>query len=367
MKFTITRSEFLKGLQFITGVIERRQSMPILANVLLDCTPDQLSLTGSNLEMELTGKVKPLSVEKAGAVTVSGRKLMDICRVLSDESEIMFQVEGEKALIQSGKSRFHLGTLPVADFPLTAIDEGGQVIILPETQLLKLIEKTHFAMAEQDIRYYLNGLFLTLTQKGICAVATDGHRLALDFLSFDNLENEIQFILPRKGALELLRLFNKDSDSDVEFRYVTNAIRLSTPDFVFVSRLIEGRYPDYQRVIPKNGDKTAFIARDALKQVLQRAAILTHEKHRAATLRFERDLLTVTANNAEQEEVYDELEIEYPGEVIEITFNITYLLDVLQVLPESAVKIIFSNGENGILVESEAMQGAAYVIMPMSL
>jgi DNA polymerase-3 subunit beta len=369
MKFTITRSELLKGLQFIAGVIERRQSMPILANVLLDCQQDKLSLIGSNLEMELTGKVKPLVVTEPGSVTVSGRKLMDICRVLPDDSQIVFQFDGEKAVIQAGKSRFQLGTLPVADFPLTAIDEGGMTIAIPEAQLLKLLETTHFAMAEQDVRYYLNGLFLELSasNKGICAVATDGHRLALDFLPLNNIEGESQFILPRKGALELLRLLNKDSDANVELRYVTNAIRLSSPDFVVVSRLIEGRYPDYHRVIPKNGDKIAYIARDNLKQLLQRVAILTNENHRAALLRFERDVLSVSANNAEQEEVQDELEIDYPGESMEIAFNVTYLLDVLQVLPDSPVKIIFSTGENGILVESEAMPGAAFVIMPMSL
>jgi len=367
MKFTISRSEFLRGLQFTSGVVERRQSMPILANVLLQCQNEHLSLTGSNLEMELTGRVMPLEISEPGAVTVSGKKLMDICRALPEGSQISFQSDHHKTVVQSGKSRFHLGVLPAVDFPLAAIEEGGTVVSLPESHLCKLLESTHFAMADQDVRYYLNGLFIDMTREGICAVATDGHRLAMDHLSFAGLQSETQFILPRKGAVELIKLLNKDSKALIEMSCAANAIRLLSPDFEFVSRLIEGRFPDYNRVIPKNGDKTALLERDALKQLLQRVSILTNEKYRAARLHFSPDLLSVSANNAEQEEVQDELIIEYQGEAVEIAFNITYLLDVLNVLPDEPVKIIFSNSENSILVESEALPGAAYVIMPMSL
>lgn len=367
MKFTISRSEFLRGLQFTAGVVERRQSMPILANVLLQCHDGQLSLTGSNLEMELTGRVMPLEISEPGAITVSGKKLVDICRALPDDNQISFQSDDQKAVVQSGKSRFLLGTLPAVDFPLAVMEEGGVTLSLPESHLFKLLESTHFAMADQDVRYYLNGLFLDLTKEGVCAVATDGHRLAMSRLASLGLQSEAQFILPRKGTAELLKLLNKDSEMKIELRCAANAIQFSSPDFVFVSRLIEGRFPDYNRVIPKNGDKIALIERDALKQLLQRVSILTNEKYRAARLHFGTNLLSVSANNTEQEEVQDELKIDYQGDSVEIAFNITYLLDVLNVLPDKPVKIIFSNSENSILVESEALPGAAYVIMPMSL
>lgn len=368
MQFTISRNELLKGLQVTAGVVERRQSMPVLANILLQCQEGQLSLTGSNLEMELTGKMSPLEIPELGAVTVSGKKLMDICRSLPEDSQISFQSDDQKATVKSGKSRFLLGTLPAADFPLAMIEEEGTAISLPEAHLFKLIETTHFAMADQDVRYYLNGLFVGLSKEAICAVAADGHRLAINRLPFEGVQSEIQFILPRKGALELLKLLDKDSEAMIEMRCAVNAIRLSSPDFVFVSRLIEGRFPDYNRVIPKNGDKIALLEKDALKQLLQRVSILTNEKHRAASLRFSPDLLSVSANNAEQEEVTDEQKIEYQGGEVEIVFNITYLLDVLNTLPDKQVKMIFSGEENSsVLLESEALPGAAYVIMPYTL
>lgn len=367
MKFVITQEQLLQGLQFVNGVVERRQNVPILANILLRVENNQLWLTGTDLEIELTSCVSVLDIQQSGTTTVSGRKLMDICRSLPADSQLIFTQEEGKILVSSGKSRFGLTTLSAADFPLTSMDKEAATINISQAQLLQLLEATYFAMAQQDVRYYLNGLFFEFSVNTIRAVATDGHRLALRSMNFQQKVPATQFILPRKGIMELIRLLDKDNTDSLQLQASANTLKLSGPDFTFVSRLIDGRFPDYQRVIPKNGDKIAQVDRDALRQVLQRVAILSNEKYHAVRLHFQHSLLSIHATNTELEEAQDELAIDYSGAAIEMGFNVNYFLDVLSVLPSGKVKITLSNPENSILIESDQLAEATFVIMPMCL
>jgi len=366
MKFLVTRESLLEGLQFIIGVVERRQSMPILANILLKLSGNQLFLTGTDLEIELTSTVNVEKCEEEGQITVPGRKLVDICRSLLSNEEIVFETKGEKALIQAGKSRFSLAILPAVDFPLTAMPVEKLSFEIEESKLHQLMAFTSFGMAQQDVRYYLNGLFFEITSSALTTVATDGHRLASYQSPFQH-EKEATFILPRKGVVELLRILKPTGEQTLKILCAENALKIEGDKFTFVSRLIDGRFPDYKRVIPKNLDKTAHIDRDLLKQVLQRVSILTHEKYHAARLCFNDGMLSLTANNTENEEAQDEISIHYNGPSVEIAFNIHYLLDVLNVLPQGNVQFHFSGPENSILLSAEDLSHASYVIMPMSL
>ena len=366
MKFKIQREAFLKPLQQIIGVVERRQTLPVLGNILVQASKQGLTLTATDLEVELVAQVG-LDIAEPGETTLPARKLLDICRTLPEEAWLEILVDQDRATLRSGKSRFTLATLPASDFPVIEELKSVQAFKLPQRDLKELIERTHFSMAQQDVRYYLNGLMLELDKKGIRSVATDGHRLAMCEMSAKTgVSDSQQVIVPRKGVQELLRLLEGD-DTDVEIQLGSNHIRVSTPQIRFTSKLIDGRFPDYNRVMPKGGDKQIQADRGYLRQALARTSILSNEKYRGIRLNLEVNILKIQAHNPEQEEAEEELEIQYGGDPLEIGFNVTYLLDALGALPGDDVRILLSDANSSCLIEDGARGHCKYVVMPMRL
>lgn len=366
MKFKIQREAFLKPLQQIIGVVERRQTLPVLGNILVQAGGQGLTLTATDLEVELVAQVA-LEAVGGGDITLPARKLLDICRNLPEGAALEVQVEQERATVRSGRSRFTLATLPAADFPVIDELKGVQVFKLSQKHLKELIDRTHFSMAQQDVRYYLNGLMLELDRKAIRSVATDGHRLAMCELAMQtNVAETQQVIVPRKGVQELLRLLEGE-DSEVEIQLGSNHIRVTTPEIRFTSKLIDGRFPDYKRVMPKGGDKQIQADRGQLRQALTRTSILSNEKYRGIRLTLDENVLRIQAHNPEQEEAEEELEVQYAAEPLEIGFNVTYLLDALGALPGEDVRILLSDANSSCLIEDGASGHCKYVVMPMRL
>ncbi len=335
MKLNLIRETLLKPLQQVIGVVERKQTLPILSNVLLSTENNQLSITGTDLEVELIGQTK-LGDEnlEASRLTLPGRKLIDICRALPENAPIELHRDKEKIILRSGQSRFMLSTLPADDFPMVEKLECHLKLTLPQYQLHRLLQRTYFAMAQQDVRYYLNGLLLETHPTKLRAVATDGHRLTSHVLGIETaIEHGLQIIIPRKGVIELLRLL-ADNENSVTLMIGNNHVCISTMDFTFTSKLIEGRFPDYERVIPKGGDKQITIDRDLLKQALSRTAILCNEKFKGIRFELRRGLLRILSSNPEQEAAEEEIKIDYTKEELDIGFNVNYLLDILNVVEQ---------------------------------
>lgn len=367
MNIRITREALLKPLQLVSGVVEKRQTMAILSNVLLNLSAGKLTLTGTDLEVELTAST-PLDGNVGDAeVTLPARKFMDICKSLPDDAILDIQLEDNRALIRSGKSRFTLATLPATDFPATEKITGAREYSVPQSQLRHLLEQTQFCMANQDVRYYLNGLLLELRSGGLRTVATDGHRLALCDASCDLVPGDIsQIIIPRKGVLELARLL-QDSDKPCHIQLNSNFLRISMDDVVFTSKLIDGRFPDYERVIPQGGDKVLIANKAILQHGLQRASILSNDKFRGVRLNISTDLLRATVNNPEQEMAEEEIDVQYQGDDLEIGFNVSYLLDALGAINESEVKMVLIDQNSSCVLHGVGGEDSRYVVMPMRL
>ncbi|MGB2148594.1 MAG: DNA polymerase III subunit beta [Cobetia amphilecti] len=367
MKFAISREALLRPLSLVAGVVERRQTLPVLSNVLLEVSDQQLSLTGTDLEVELIGRVEPSRVDEPGSATVPARKLMDICKSLPEGSEIILALEEGRAILRSGRSRFTLSTLPVAEFPNIDDGQGDITVSLPRGTLKHLIDATSFAMAQQDVRYYLNGMLLELTSNLVRTVATDGHRLAVCEQAADISVPEAQkLIIPRKGILELTRLL--DGSNELMTLTVSGThVRAQTGDFTFTSKLVDGKFPDYERVVPRGGDKVIVAERAELRQVLSRTAILSNEKYRGVRLHLEENNLKVMANNPEQEEAEENIALDYQGAGLEIGFNVGYLIDVLGVLDADRVQLTLSDANSSALLEEPGGGDARYVVMPMRL
>ena len=365
MKFTATREALLKPLQAVIGVVERRQTMPILANVLLVAKDGQLAVTATDLEVELVAQAD-VEIEGAGDVTVPGRKLLDICKALPDGAELAIALSGEKLGIKSGRSKFTLTTLPAADFPTVEDINAGQTLSLPQATLCKLLDKTHFSMAQQDVRYYLNGLLIETDGKHLRAVATDGHRLALSQVQLDGKKMpEQQVIVPRKGVLELQRLMSGEGDVDLQLG--SNHVRIELEGIRFTSKLIDGRFPEYERVIPQDTSNQLVADRDLLKGALQRTAILSNEKYRGIRLIIRESGVVLQAHNPEQEEAEEELEVKYKGDDIEIGFNVNYLLDALGAIESEEVTLSVVDGNSSCLLREPGKDDSKYVVMPMRL
>ncbi|MDH4254678.1 MAG: DNA polymerase III subunit beta [Gammaproteobacteria bacterium] len=365
MKFSAGREALLKPLQAVIGVVERRQTMPILANVLLVARGDQLAITATDLEVELVASAE-VSVEAGGEVTVPGRKLLDICRALPDGAEVAIAQSGDKVSIKSGRSKFTLATLPAAEFPTVEDINAGQRIELPQGSLARLIEKTHFSMAQQDVRYYLNGLLIETASKHIRAVATDGHRLALCQVELDGGKMpEKQVIVPRKGVLELQRLMSGEGKLGLELG--SNHIRIQLEGIRFTSKLIDGRFPEYERVIPKDTANELTADRQVLRGALQRTAILSNEKYRGIRLVLRSGSMLLQAHNPEQEEAEEEVEIQYEGSDIEIGFNVNYLLDALGAIESDEVTLSVVDANSSCLLREPGNDNGKYVVMPMRL
>lgn len=366
MKFEIDREELLKPLQAVIGVVERRLTLPVLANVLLVAEGDVLVLTATDMEVELSAR-SSANVQEPGRATLPARKLMDIVRNLPTAVRIRITVEEDRAHIVAARSRFTLSTLPANDFPVVDVIDDGQSLSLPEKQLQTLIEKTHFSMALQDVRYYLNGLLLELDGETIRAVATDGHRLALAEATIaTGMEGHRQVIVPRKGIQELLRLLS-DNEENVQLELGSNHIRVSLPETKFTSKLIDGRFPDYQRVIPANADKLLQLDRENLRQALVRVSILSNEKYRGVRFQLSAHELKVLSNNPEQEEAEEEIPAQFDADGLEIGFNASYLVDAISAIEEEMVEMMFVDANSSCLIRGQGNSTSQYVVMPMRL
>ncbi len=366
MKFTVDREILLKPLQQVIGVVERRQTLPVLGNLLLVTGDNGLTMTATDLEVEIQSRID-IKVESGGEITLPARKLVDICKALPENSSIQFSIKDQKAQIRSGKSRFTLATLPAADFPLVESIKGESSFSIAQNKLKELIERTQFSMAQQDVRYYLNGLMLELAKDQIRAVATDGHRLALCDMPVDiKPQEKRQVIVPRKGIQELMRLL-ESNDAAVQVEVGSNHIGVRSADIRFTSKLVDGRFPDYDRVVPKGGDKRVVANRELLRQALSRTSILSNEKYRGIRLNIDKNFIKIQAHNPEQEEADEEFEVEYNGSNLEIGFNVTYLLDVLASVRSENVEITLSDSNSSCLMREPGSEQYRYVVMPMRL
>ena len=367
MHFTIQREALLKPLQLVAGVVERRQTLPVLSNVLLVVEGQQLSLTGTDLEVELVGRVVLEDAAEPGEITVPARKLMDICKSLPNDVLIDIRVEEQKLLVKAGRSRFTLSTLPANDFPTVEEGPGSLNFSIAQSKLRRLIDRTSFAMAQQDVRYYLNGMLLELADKKLRAVATDGHRLAMCSLEEAlDVEGDVSVILPRKGVLELGRLLLEE-DGEIAIVVGSNHLRATTHAFTFTSKLVDGKFPNYQRVLPASPDKIVLGSRQDLRQAFSRTAILSNEKYRGVRLKLDENMLDIVASNPEQEEAEETVAVEYQGDGLEIGFNVSYLLDVLGVLSGEKVRLSLSDPNSSALLEESDGGDSLYVVMPMRL
>ncbi|RUO76411.1 DNA polymerase III subunit beta [Pseudidiomarina taiwanensis] len=366
MKFTISRDAFLKPLQIVSGAVERRNTIPILSNVLIQVSPEAIRLTGTDLEVELVSSCV-IEGGSEGQVTVPAKKLVDIIRSLPEHAQVSFSAEGDKATIRSGRSRFTLATLSADDYPNIEDWDSDIQLITTQAVLKDLMDRTHFSMANQDVRYYLNGMLFETEANTLRTVATDGHRLAMSQCEIGQPQLAArQVIVPRKGVMELLRLLN-DSDDEVKVSIGTNHIRIETNGMSFTSKLVDGRFPDYRRVLPSGGDKTVIADRDLMKQACMRAAILSNEKYRGVRLQLSSGEMTLTANNPEQETAEEVIEVDYQGDSLEIGFNVSYLIEVLNTIQGDQVKLTLSNPDASGLLEDNADDSALYVVMPMRL
>lgn len=367
MQFSIQREALLKPLQLVAGVVERRQTLPVLANVLLVVDDNTLSLTGTDLEVELVARIPLEDAADSGEITVPGRKLMDICKSLPEDATITFTLDESKASIKAGRSRFTLSTLPASDFPNVEESQDSFNFAASQKTLARLIERTSFAMAQQDVRYYLNGMLLEINNGQLRSVATDGHRMAMCTLGAEvQSDAKHQIIVPRKGILELGRLLN-ETDEQVSVAVGSHHIRVTTSDFTFTSKLVDGKFPDYERVLPRGGDKVVLADRHTLRDAFSRTAILSNEKYRGIRLLLSDAQLKIQANNPEQEEAEEDIAVDYAGAALEVGFNVSYLLDVMNVLSGEQVKMIMSDANSSALVQEADSDDSLYVVMPMRL
>ena len=366
MKISANRDDLLKPLQQIVGVVERRQTLPILANVLIALKGNTLTLTATDLEVELRTQT---TVEGSGEIefTLPARKLMDICKALPEGAAIAMEVEGDKAVLRSGRGRYTLGMLPAQDYPSIEPAKASESFVLPIAVMKRLVDKTQFAMAQQDVRYYLNGLLLEIRSGRVRAVATDGHRLALCDAEFDQeTAMDIQVILPRKAVIELGRLMG-DSDVEARFEISNSHLRVHLGDSSFTTKLIDGRFPDYERVMPSGQAELVIADKDELKQALVRTAILSNEKYRGIRFRLSDNVAHLQAHNPEQDEAEEEVEVDYQGSEMTIGFNVGYLLDVLGVIDGDQVQMSVIDSNSSTLLTPKGSNACRYVVMPMRL
>src|SRR5690554_1048650 len=366
MRFSLQREAFLKPLAQVVNVVERRQTLPVLANLLALVKDGQLSLTGTDLEVEMVARC---AVDEAqdGEVTIPARKLFDIVRALPDGSKVTVSQAGDRITVQAGRSRFTLASLPANDFPSIDEVEATERVKVPEAALKELIERTAFAMAQQDVRYYLNGLLFDLGDTHLRCVATDGHRLALCEAPLDGaVASKRQIIVPRKGVTELQRLL-EGGDRELELELDRSHLRVKRDDVTFTSKLIDGRFPDYEAVVPIGADREVKVDPEALRAAPQRAAILSNEKYRGVRVEVSPGQLKISAHNPEQEEAQEEIEAETKVEDLAIGFNVNYLLDALGALRDENVVLQLRDSNSSALVREAGSEKCRHVVMPLRL
>jgi DNA polymerase-3 subunit beta len=361
------QQKLLEALQSVAGIVERRHTLPILANVLLRKTGEDIEFTTSDLEIQVRTQATLGGDAGNLSTTVGARKLIDILRTLPPDQVVTLSAAASKLTLTGGKSRFTLQTLPADDFPLVneAVD-FGPAFAVPQKTLKTLINQVHFAMAVHDIRYYLNGILFVAEGRQLTLVATDGHRLGLAQAQLETDIPKQEVILPRKTVLELQRLL-KDEDTPIEMRFAGNQAKFGFSGMEFVTKLVEGKFPDYNRVIPKNHKNAVILGRATLLASLQRAAILTSEKFKGVRVNIEPGTLRIASSNAEQEEAKEEIEIDYAGDTIEVGFNVTYLMDALANISQDMVKIELQDGNASALITVPDQTGFKYVVMPMRI
>jgi DNA polymerase-3 subunit beta len=362
-----SRDTLLRPLQIVSGIVERRHTLPILANILIRKDGDKVSFLSTDIEVQITTHAEVGSGGEVAATTVAARKLLDILRALPETGEVSLSLANKRMTVQSGKSRFALQTLAAEEFPTVAEAEHFNAhVTLPQKTLKHLFNMVHFAMAQQDIRYYLNGLLIVVDGKNIIAVATDGHRLAFCQVETDQNFQRQEVIIPRKTILELQRLLD-DSDQPVDVSIANNQIKLKFADIELISKLVEGKFPDYTRVVPK-GYKNGFtVSRDALLRSLQRAAIMTSDKFKGVRCVVSPGSMKISSTNADQEEAVEELEIDYGGDTVDIGFNVTYLLDVLNNLKCDNISVALGDANSSALITVPDNADFKYVVMPMRI
>ncbi len=366
MRLRAARDQLLPVLQQVIGVVERRQTLPILGHVLLDAAGESLTATTTDLEVELQASTS-LSAQEPGRISLPARKLLDIIRSLPDQADVELAHSSGQVSLKSGRSRFTLAPLPAEDFPALEEISVQSELRLAATMLRALLHRTHFAMAQQDVRYYLNGLMLETARSGIVAVATDGHRLALCELPLaESVSQDGQVIVPRKGVQELLRLLG-DIDAEIVVQLAGNHFRVIAPGLRFTCRLIDGRFPDYRRVVPEESESPLVADRRSLREALARAAILSNEKYRGVRVRLVPDVLSIMAQNPENEQAEEELQVEYQGGEVETGFNVSYLLDALGAISGDVVQLSFFDSNSSCLIRDADDERCRYVIMPMRL
>ncbi len=366
MEFFVNREVILPALNRVIGIVERRKTLPILGNLAVVAAGNHILLTASDMDIEIKTRCMA-EVAELGGTTVPARKLYDICRSLGEGTEIRLKITNDRCTLTAGRSRFILGTLPVQDYPHLETGSAEWRLSLPEQTIRRMIEKTAFAMAQQDVRYYLNGLLWDLRDGVLVAVATDGHRLAKYVAALETAPGQSgQAILPYKAVLELKRLL-KGQATPAEIALTERYLQVVTAELTMTAKLIDGRFPDYERVIPPIAEQPALAQVEPLRHALSRAAILTNDKYRAVLLTFTPGLLKITATNPEQEEAEEEVEIDYAGESTAIGFNVAYLLDVLNALDTETVAIQIQDANSPSLWRGQGCEHETYVIMPMRL
>lgn len=366
MQIHVEREKLLPPVSLVAGVVERRQTLPILAYLLLRADSKNITMVGTDLELEMVATVDG-RVQEGGETTVPARKLLDICRALPEHAELAIEKQGSKLSLKAGKSRFTLSSLPAVDFPKVEAGSFPHTLVIPAVKLKHVLESTAFCMALQDVRYYLNGLYLELDDRVIRAVSTDGHRMGVTEVAHeDNPYSGTQVILPRKAVQEALRLLPND-ESPVRLMIGQNHTRLVVNGLTVTSKLIDGKFPDYRKVIPTAQTKTVLLDRSSFREALNRAAILANEKYRGVRLNLQPGKLAITAHNPEQEEAVEELEIDYQGEPLEIGFNVSYLVDAASAVESPEIQLGLSDASSSCTLKSPNEAATQYIVMPMRL
>ena len=377
MKFSTSRDTLLRPLRVVTGVVERRPTLPVLSNLYIEADADALTLRGTDLEVEIVARLtEGVEVQQSGATTVPAHKLADIWQSLPESATVSIALEEQRAVVRSGRSRFALATIPAADFPterplLAAADDAqaepdGVRVDLPHADLRRLFDRTKFAMANGDVRYFLNGMLFEVAADSLRAAASDGHRMAMCTLERPGAKevNELRVIVPRKSVLDLERLIG-DSDADVHLVFGANSLRATQGEYTLTTKLVDGQFPEVDRLIPRNTDHSIVGDRESMRQALHRAAILSNEKSQDVRLQLESEQMVIRATNPEQEEAEEVVSVEYDGNPAEIAFNVRYLQDVLGALETESIKFSMPESNNIAVLEGPGAEDSLYLVMPL--
>jgi len=365
MHFHISREALLKPLLWVLGAVDRRSPLPVLANIRVSVQEGVLTLCGTDLEMEMRASIPLDEIHEFGETTLPARKWADICRALPEGAMIKCEMSDNACQLTSGRSRFRLAMLPPTEFPAFDLPKGAPTFAVLPADFRRILQNTQFAMGSQDVRHVLNGLWLESTDNQLCAVGTDGHRLSYSALSLAGIP-KVQWLLPRKAVLELSRLLSEITDP-LTVSVADRSVHIATTGCTFSSKLIDGRFPDYQHILSRGERSILTVDRDVLRATLQRVAILSGEKYRHVLMRVQENMLIVTTDNTEHERAEEELAVAYIGPAVEMVFNVTYLLDVLGVLPQGEVELLLRDSSSSLLIQSQAEANSVFVVMPLRI